>query len=205
MKILLCCIWLIFVDFPLFLPGILEPHDNDSRRQKQQLAQVLQIAVLRVRIVLEKFLQNFDLIVSKARPIRPFSTRRRRIRRTRIGLVTFVENLVQLKFLRRSHLIQVDVVRRNAFDLLTNHLVDVVVQTVGRLRSRQNVTAAAFRFRFVVVEKVQLLLGGLLLPKSLDLELDAVVMLFVRVISLFHRLRFDECVVALIAGGARWL
>lgn len=47
---------LILVDFAGFLTRVLKPDDNDARRQVQKPRKVLQIVVLRVRVLVEKLL-----------------------------------------------------------------------------------------------------------------------------------------------------
>lgn len=69
----------------------------------EQIAEILQIAVLRIRIVFEELLQHFDLVVGEAGAIGPLAAGRRRIGRIRICIEALIEYFIELKFFRRTH------------------------------------------------------------------------------------------------------
>lgn len=57
---------MVFVDLTCFLSSILEPYYNHTWAQAEEFAEILQIIVLRIRVVLEKFLENFYLVIGES-------------------------------------------------------------------------------------------------------------------------------------------
>ena len=56
---------LVLVHFACLLPRVLEPHDDHSGRQVEQLGQVLEIVVFGVRVRLEELLQHLNLVIGE--------------------------------------------------------------------------------------------------------------------------------------------
>ena len=63
---------LVLIGFPRFLPGVLEPHHNDSWSESQQLGQVLQIVIFGIGILVKELLEHFNLVVREAGPVGSF-------------------------------------------------------------------------------------------------------------------------------------
>ena len=63
---------LILINLPRFLTGVLEPHYDHAGTEAEQFGQIFQIIVLGIRIVFEKLLQYFDLIVREPGPVGSF-------------------------------------------------------------------------------------------------------------------------------------
>ena len=63
---------LILINLASFLTGDLKPHNNHTRTEAEQFGQILQVIILGIRIVFEKLLQHFDLIVCEPGPVSAF-------------------------------------------------------------------------------------------------------------------------------------
>ena len=67
---------LVLVDLSRLLSRVLEPDNNHSGAEGQQLGKVFQVIILWVGVVLKELLQHFDLVVREPGSVGPFGVRR---------------------------------------------------------------------------------------------------------------------------------
>lgn len=149
----------------------LKPNDDNAWRQQQQFTEILQIAVLWVRIIFEEFLQHLYLVVGETGAIGPLATGCRRIWWIWVGVETLLKHFIELKLFWGPHATAAagagtlcvilwttttanicDIIDWNAFDLLINNIVDITIgTTVWCWWTWQYFGATAFRFRLEII------------------------------------------------------